>query len=802
MFKIISGTRPTAALLTVVATICLLQPGTGRAQVSVLTQHNDNSRDGLNSAETVLTPSNVNQNNFGLLFKVQVDDQVYSQPLYVANLSVNGGTHNVIYVATANNSVYAFDADSGTEYWHVNLGAAFTVQDGGFTCTDVLATSGIMSTPVINGNNLYVVAETWSGSGASHHLHSLNIATGADISGSPVTLSASGFDSAHENQRAGLLYANGNIYITFAGHCDQGAWAGYTLAYNASNLAQVGVFNASPNANGAGLWQSGNGPAADSSGNVYLLTGNGTWDGESDFSETFLKMNSTLGLVDWHTPSDYSTLDANDEDLTASGPLLIPGTSLVIGGGKDGVLHLVNTSDMGHLGDSTAVQNWQATSSHIHSMNYWNGNLYLWGQADYMRVYSFNGTEFDTTPKYQLSLQAIGHPGGSLSLSANGTSNGILWAATNSAGASDGSGAWHMTEPGILYAYNASNMGLIWSNQQNASRDSCNNYAKFQPPTIANGKVYLASFGTEQTNSGQVCAYGELTGGTIPNGTYVITSVYSGLALDDPNSSTEDSVDMEQWTVNNATNQQWTVNNLGGNVITLTNGASGQLLDVDAASKSNSALVDQYPANGQTNQQWNVISVGGGAYELTSVNSGLALDVDGGNKNNGELIDQYTYGGNPWQQWKFTSAGATLIPNGTYVITSVYSGLALEDPGFSTQNSVDMDQWTVNNGSNQQWTVTNLGNNVITLTNGASGQLLDVTGASKSNSALVDQYPANGQTNQQWQVISVGGGAYELTSVNSGLALDVDGGNKNNGEAIDQYTYNGNAWQQWKFQAP
>lgn len=658
MLKICATTSFNIFVSSCLLTLVAFQPPLSRAQ-NVLTQHNDNNRDGVNAAETVLTPSNVNASQFGMLFKVAVDDQVYAQPLVDGSVSIAGAAHSVMYVATTNNTVYAFDANSGAKYWQVNLGTAFTIQNGGFGCQDVLATSGIMSTPVINtsNNTLYVVAETYVNGTAAHKLHALNLSTGAEQSGSPVQIAASEFNPVAEIQRTALLLANGNVYFSFAGHCDQGSWKGLTFAYNATTLAQVAVFNASPSDNGAGIWQSGNGLSADGSGNVYIVTGNGTWDGESNFSETFLKTGSKLNLVDWHTPSDYSSLDSGDEDLTSSGALLMSGTSLVIAGGKDGVLHLVNTGNMGHLGDSTAVQNWPATSSHIHSMNYWNSNLYLWGQSDYLRVYKFNGSTFNTTPEYELTKQAIGHPGGSLSLSANGATNGILWAATNSQGQSGGLGAWHMTEPGILYAYDASNLNALWNSHENATRDDCNNYAKFTPPTISNGKVYLASFGSAQTRSGQVCAYGELPAGTdlIPNGTYVITSLHSGQAIDDPGGSTKNGEDMEQYTVNNGNNQQWTVTNLGSNVITLSNVASRQLLDVAAASKSNSALVDQWPANGNTNQQWNVTSLGGSTYELTNVNSGLALDVDGGGTTVGEGIDQYQYQGNSWQQWKFTS---------------------------------------------------------------------------------------------------------------------------------------------------
>jgi hypothetical protein len=369
-----------------------------------------------------------------------------------------------------------------------------------------------------------------------------------------------------------------------------------------------------------------------------------------------LKADANLKLQDWHTPSDYASLDSGDVDLSASGPLLLSGTNLVLAGGKAGVLNLVNTGNMGHLGDANAVQVWQATSSHIHSMSYFNSNLYIWGQSDFLKVFNFNGSTFNATPTYTGSIQAIGHPGASLSIAANGTSNGILWAATNSQGESGGLGAWHMTEPGILYAYAIPGMTALWNSKQNSSRDDCNNYAKFTAPTIANGKVYLASFGTAQTNSGQLCVYGELapSGNLIPNGTYTITSVHSGQAIDDPAFSNTPGNVMQQWDVNGGTNQQWVVNNLGNDVITLTNVSSGQALEVIGGSTANSTLVDQRPYSSNSWQQWQVISVGNNAYELTSVNSGLALDVNTGSDTEGEQIDQYTYRGNPWQQWVFT----------------------------------------------------------------------------------------------------------------------------------------------------
>ena len=656
--------RRARAVMLVGASFMLLPGSTCSAQTSVLTQHNDNSRDGVNASEATLNPSNVNSGQFGLLFKVAVDDQVYAQPLYMANLAIAGGTHNVVFVATTNNSVYAFDADSGVQYWHAQLGPAYNINDNYPGCQDVLATSGIMSTPVIDPstNKLYVVNQTWVSNTSTHYLHALDVVSGADTTGSPVVLTTTGFNSVYENQRAGLLLVNNNVYIAFSSHCDHGLYAGFTMAYSTANLSQTGVFNPGPNNSESAIWHSGNGAAADSAGNVFVITGNGAWDGETEFGESFLKFSSNLTLEDWYTPTNWGpqstpgTLDAGDLDLTASGPLLIPGKNLIVGGGKDGKLHLLNTGAMGHLTDAGVQPVWQATSSHIHSLNYWNGNLYLWGQSDYLKVFAFNGSTFNPNPIFTVGPKAFNHPGGSLSLSASGNTNGVLWAATNTSFGTDGQGAWHTTVPGILYAYNATNMNLLWTNEQVASRDSCDNYAKFVPPTIVNGKVYLASFGQQSTGSGQLCVYGQLPSTSlIPNGTYTVVDTNSGKVLDDPGFSRKNGTVMEIYTRNNGSNQKWVVNNLGSNVITLANSASGQLLDVTGASTKNSALVDQYPANGQANQQWRVTSVGAGRYELVSVQSGQALDVDGAAVANQTQVDQYPYQGHAWQQWSFVA---------------------------------------------------------------------------------------------------------------------------------------------------
>jgi len=491
-------------------------------QVSVLTQHNDNARTGANLSETLLTASNVNVKHFGMLFKRVVDDQVYDQPLYVAGVNITGGTHDVVYVTTVNNSVYAFDANeagASKPFWHVNFGAPAGLADGKFGCFDMNGNAGIVGTPVIDAENhaLYVVALTRVGEGYIQRLHALDLSTGADLPASPVVISAEGFDPLKENQRPGLLLSGGVIYVAYSSHCDKKPYHGFVISYDARSLQQLAVFNTSPSGMAASIWQSGQGPAADSEGNIYFITGNGSWDGTQNFSESFIKLDSQLKLLDWFTPTNHVLLDNKDDDLNASGPMLVPGTNLVMDGGKGGVLYLVDGKHMGHLGDENAVQSFPISTSHIHSIAYWNSAqngpmIYLWGQKDQLRVYKFKGGKLETTPFTILPEVNGGHPGAMVSISANGNKGGILWTALQASG-----DAWHESRPGILRAYDADNVNHeLWNSLQNPSRDDCNNYSKMAPPTIANGKVYLASFGTENIGSGQLCVYGLLPDGTPP----------------------------------------------------------------------------------------------------------------------------------------------------------------------------------------------------------------------------------------------------------------------------------------------
>lgn len=510
LFKAISA-------LTVAALTQVMQ-----AQVSVLTQHNDNLRTGANLQETVLSPRTVNSAHFGMLFKRVVDDQLYTQPLLVPAVKIGGGWHDVVYVTTVNNSVYAFDANDATAakpLWHVNFGAPADLHDANFGCLDINGNMGIIGTPVIDAQRgaLYVVALTRVRNGFEQRLHSLDIATGADMPGSPSVIAAPGFDPLMQNQRPALALAGNKVYVGYASHCDKEPYHGFLMSYDADSLQRLAIFNTSPGGEGASIWQSGQAPAIDSQGNVYVVTGNGSWDGKQQFSESFLKLDADLKLLDWFTPTNHFMLDKVDADLDSSGATLVPGTDLVLGGGKQGVLYSLRTGDLGHLGDEHALQHFQATSSHLHSLVFWNSAahgplLYLWGQRDKLRAYKLDGQRLDETPFMSRPEVNQGHPGAMISLSANGSHDGIVWAAIHATGDS-----WHESRPGILHAYEADNLSHeLWNSLANPARDDCNNYSKMAPPTIANGKVYLASFGTENTGTGQMCVYGLLPDGPPP----------------------------------------------------------------------------------------------------------------------------------------------------------------------------------------------------------------------------------------------------------------------------------------------
>jgi hypothetical protein len=524
----VGGRGRNAFSLCVVLFVSSLFVTPALGQVSVLTAQNDQARSGANLNESLLNTSNVNVSQFGRLFSRSLDGYLYAQPLYVANVTIPGnGTHNVVYVATLHNTVAAFDADDpsqATPFWQVNLGPSRPCCSPPFLTPEM----GILSTPVIDpaASTLYVVAATFENGYYLHRLHALDIATGQEKFGGPVVIQGSvpgnGYDnqggsvifnSQKQLQRAGLLLANGAVHVAFASIDDGDPWHGWVFAYNASNIQQqVFVYNLTAYGRQGGVWQSGRGLVSDASGFVYFMSGNGDYDGINNFGDSMIKLTSGGTILDWFTPDNQATLAALDNDLGSGGPLLIPNTNLLVGGGKQGILYLIDSSNMGHLqtGNLQIVQSFQASPGEIHHTAYWDRSgaplLYLWAHNDVLKAYQFGNGTFNSTPVAQSPLRA-NFPGGVLAVSANGSTlgSGIVWATTTSGDSSSG------VVVGTLRAFDASNVSNeLWDSDQDTARDALGNFAKFASPTIANGKVYVPTF------SNQLAVYGVL--GSISGG--------------------------------------------------------------------------------------------------------------------------------------------------------------------------------------------------------------------------------------------------------------------------------------------
>jgi len=508
-------------------------PGHGAGPVTlgsigVYTQHNDNARSGLNLHETLLSPANVVPHRFGLLFRQVVDDQVFAQPLYLPNLEIAGGRHNVVLVASAANTVYAFDADEARPaYWKVNLGPPGSVEQHHFWCLDILGNMGIIGTPVVDPatGTMYVVALTHEGLGWAQRLHALDVATGAERPHSPVLITLPGFDPILENQRPALLLSRGAVYVGYSSHCDVEPYHGYLFRFDPATLQLLGAFNTSPGGNGNSIWQSGQGPAADSAGNITFVTSNGTWDGVRNFSESVVTLSADLQLRDWFTPTNYEEMDRRDHDLNSSGAVLLPG-GRVLCAGKDGVAYLLDAAHLGHLGDEHAVQRLKIAKTEVNGGEVcWRSAdrgdlLYVWGQDDTLREYAYRDGRLGPQP-LAVGAASSAYPGGMLSLSANGSRDGILW--VNAALTAHGTA--HINGPGVLRAYDANDVTReLWNSSLDPDRDTCGRVSKNAPPTVANGKVYLASFGAQAVGTGALYVYGlldrpaapEISGGRNP----------------------------------------------------------------------------------------------------------------------------------------------------------------------------------------------------------------------------------------------------------------------------------------------
>jgi len=500
----------------------LVAPFACHGQTNVLTYHNDNGRTGQNLNEIILTPANVNSTAFGSLGFMPVDGLVDAEPLYVANLMVGGATHNVVFVVTENDSVYAFDADSFVQLWHASvLGSNETPSDNR-GCNQVTPQIGITSTPVIDPTaglhgTIFLVAMSEDSGGSYHQrLHALDITTGAEQAGSPTQIAATFpgagqnssngqvvFNPAQYKDRAALLLQGGVIYTTWASHCDIDPYNGWVIAYSESTFQQVAVLNVTPNGSEGAIWMSGAGPAADASGNVYLLDGNGTFDTtlgstgfptSGDFGNAFIKLGlsgNTLSVLDYFTMSDTVAESGADEDLGSGGALVLPDLTdasgkihhLAVGAGKGGVIYVVNRDSMGKFnssGDQIYQEITSALAGGTWSMPaYFNGTLYYGAVNDTVKAFPITNAQVATGATSQ-SSSTFGYPGATPSISANGSSNGIVWAVQNA-------------NPAVLHAYNASNLAteLYNSNQAGTRNQFADN--KYITPLIDNGKVYVGT---------------------------------------------------------------------------------------------------------------------------------------------------------------------------------------------------------------------------------------------------------------------------------------------------------------------
>jgi hypothetical protein len=517
--------RPQALGSILGATLCAMgMAAAPRAGAQVTTSQYGNARTGTNIRETVLTPSNVNTKQFGKVSIFTADGDIYAQPLFLPELEFPGkGKRNAVFVATEHDSVYAFDADGKTSepLWKTSFARA----DAGVAplsardvrCPFIAPEVGITSTPVIDASSgtIYVLARTKEQGRYVQRLHALAIASGAEKQGSPVTIQASvqgrgegsrsgrlDFDPLLENPRAALLLAAGNVYLSWASSCDVGPYHGWVMAYDAQTLAQVAVFNDSPDDSQSGIWQSDTGPAADDSGNVFLATGHGGFNADSggrDYGDSALKLDGhNLAVRDYFTPFNQKHLDNADDDLGSGGPLLLPDQAgahpheLVVAG-KGGTIYLVDRDRMGRFqagSDSQIVQSLRdAVGSFFATSAWWNGHLYFLGDNGILKDFHVDSGMLSSAPVAH-SVTKLTGPGATPEVSANGSRHGIVWV-IESRGRD-----WRRGGQAVLHAYDAENVAHeIYNSEQNSARDRPGSGLHFAIPTIANSRVYVGTKG-------------------------------------------------------------------------------------------------------------------------------------------------------------------------------------------------------------------------------------------------------------------------------------------------------------------
>jgi len=487
----------------------------------VTTYKNDLSRSGQNLSESALTPTTVTSSNFGLLRMLRVDGRVDAQPLYLSQLSTAGGPFNVVFVATEHDSVYAFDSDSGAVLWHVSLLGAGESPSNDHGCTQVSPEIGVTSTPVIDRaagahGTIYAVAMSVDAQSNYHQrLHALDVATGAELLNGPTEITAtypaagtatSSFDPRYYEERAALLLSSGTVYTSWTSHCDAPPYGGWIIAFAQSTLARNGALNVAANSSsGPAIWMSGGGPAVDSSGNIHLLTANGAFEptmdangfpNRQDFGNSFLKISNVgagLKVLDYFTMSNEVAESSADKDLGSGGEMLLPDLMdsantvrhLAVGAGKDGNIYVVDRDSLGKFNAGTDG-NYQTLSGVLpggiwSTPAYFNGTVFYADVSGTLKAFAISTAKLGATPQSQSATQ-FAYPGTAPSVSASGTSNGIVWAHEN-------------TNPAVLHAYDATNLAreIYNSNQAAGNRDQFGAGNKYITPTVADGKVFVGT---------------------------------------------------------------------------------------------------------------------------------------------------------------------------------------------------------------------------------------------------------------------------------------------------------------------
>jgi outer membrane protein assembly factor BamB len=519
-------TMPSKSILAVLISLSVASGIQSVTAQNVLTWHNDNARTGQNLAEKVLTLQNVNPKTFGKLFVIPVDGKVDAKPLYVEQLEIPAaGKRNVLFVATEHDSVYAFDADTGKQFWHVRLLKPEETPSDNRTCSQIIPEIGVTSTPVIDlhrgpHGTIYVAAMSKHGRDYIHRLHALDLQNGAEEFNGPVDIQATFpghgaashdgteiFDPKQYAERAALLLQNGVVYTSWTSHCDIDPYNGWIMAYNAQTLQQTGVVNFTPNGDEGSVWQSGSGAAADPEGNVYVMAANGTFDttldkngfpSRGDFGNSFLKLSTSgdkLSIADYFTMFDVVLENANDDDLGAGGPVVLPEMKdasgktwhLVVGAGKDRNIYLLNRDDMGKFNPKGNQNIYQEIPLALKgrrfrgSPAYFDGRLYYGSVDDAIREFKFTNARLLESPVSKTALSYV-YPGAMPSVSADGSTNGIVWAVENQ-------------DRAVLHAYDAADLAheLYNSTQAPRGRDDFGAGNKFITPMIAHGKVYIGT---------------------------------------------------------------------------------------------------------------------------------------------------------------------------------------------------------------------------------------------------------------------------------------------------------------------